>query len=109
VILRAGLAMVLGAVSGFERESKNKPAGLRTHMLVAGAAALFVALSGPMVQRFGAELGSDLIASDPVRVIQGVIMGITFLGVGTIIRDVSEHRVEASPLRPRFCSWPLSG
>ncbi|NNC84426.1 MAG: MgtC/SapB family protein, partial [Flavobacteriales bacterium] len=38
------IACILGGVIGFERESKNKPAGLRTHMLIAGSAALIVTL-----------------------------------------------------------------
>ena len=57
--------MALGAVIGFEREIENKPAGLRTHMLVAGAAALFVALGDVVVRRFGAGLSNDLVRSDP--------------------------------------------
>ena len=88
------LAMVLGAIMGIEREYADKPAGLRTHMLVAGAAALFVALSTTAVQQFGTSLGDSLIRSDPIRVMEAVITGISFLGAGTILRRNSKHQVE---------------
>jgi putative Mg2+ transporter-C (MgtC) family protein len=89
-----GLAMVLGAIIGFEREVEEKPAGLRTHMLVAGAAALFVALVDVVVERFGVGLGVDLVRSDPVRIIEAVVTGISFLGAGTIILRRGKQQVE---------------
>ena len=49
------LAMLLGGVVGMERELADKPAGLRTHMLVSGAAALLVGLSNVIVDTFIAE------------------------------------------------------
>jgi putative Mg2+ transporter-C (MgtC) family protein len=94
ILAYVGLAMVLGAVIGFEREIEDKPAGLRTHMLVAGAAALFVALGGVVVRRFGVGLGNDLVRSDPVRIIQAVVTGVSFLGAGTILRHGAKHHVE---------------
>ena len=94
ILAYVGLAMALGAVIGFEREIEDKPAGLRTHMLVAGAAALFVALGDVVVRRFGVGLGNDLVQSDPVRIIQAVVTGVSFLGAGTILRHSAEHQVE---------------
>jgi putative Mg2+ transporter-C (MgtC) family protein len=88
------LAMVLGAIIGLEREAKDKPAGLRTHMLVAGAAAFLVALSDVAVQRFGADLATGLVRSDPIRIIEAVITGISFLGAGTILRHRGSDHVE---------------
>jgi putative Mg2+ transporter-C (MgtC) family protein len=88
------LAMLLGAIIGFEREVEEKPAGLRTHMLVAGAAALFVALSDVVVGRFGTELGAGLVRSDPVRIIEAVVTGVSFLGAGTIILRRGRRQVE---------------
>jgi putative Mg2+ transporter-C (MgtC) family protein len=73
---------------------KDKPAGLRTHMLVAGAAAFFVALSRVGVERFDVSLEGHLVQSDPIRVIQAVIAGVSFLGAGTIIRRGSERQIE---------------
>lgn len=52
ILAYVGLAMLLGAAIGFELEIEDKPAGLRTHMLVAGAAALLVALGDVVVRHF---------------------------------------------------------
>ncbi|HSO07255.1 MAG TPA: MgtC/SapB family protein [Pelomicrobium sp.] len=80
------LAMLLGGAIGVEREIADKPAGFRTHMLIAGAAALLVAL-GEMLREAGAvDSGAGVVASDPVRVIEAIITGVAFVGAGTIIR-----------------------
>jgi putative Mg2+ transporter-C (MgtC) family protein len=94
ILAYVGLAMLLGAIIGFEREVEEKPAGLRTHMLVAGAAALFVALADVVVSRFSIELGVELVRSDPVRIIEAVVTGISFLGAGTIILRRGKRQVE---------------
>ena len=87
------LAMLLGGVIGFEREAADKPAGLRTHMLVAGSAAMLTGLGSVMVTRLGVD--QSLINADPIRIIEAVITGITFLGAGTIIRNRdSENKIE---------------
>ena len=88
------LAIILGAVVGIEREYADKPAGLRTHMLVAGSAALFVALSTIAVEQFEVSLGNRIIRADPIRVMEAVITGISFLGAGTILRRSAKHQVE---------------
>ena len=77
ITVRLLIAALLGAILGFEREQKGKAAGVRTHMLVAMGAALFVLV--PQVA--GAE--SDAMS----RVVQGVIAGIGFLGAGTILKN----------------------
>lgn len=94
IILEVALALFLGGIIGFEREAADKPAGLRTHMLVAGAAALLVGLSDTMVQRFSQSFSADLVRSDPIRVIEAIISGVSFLGAGTIIRRGGSERVE---------------
>ena len=74
-ILRVLLAVVLGAIIGYQRERAGKPAGLRTHTLICMGAALFTVASlygfGPL--------------SDPSRVAAGVVAGIGFLGAGAIM------------------------
>jgi putative Mg2+ transporter-C (MgtC) family protein len=86
------LAMALGALIGLERELADKPAGLRTHMLVSGAAAFFVALSNAVVADFdGAQ---SAINTDPIRVIEAVVAGVSFLGAGTIFRRQGESHIE---------------
>jgi putative Mg2+ transporter-C (MgtC) family protein len=84
LLVRLMLAAVLGGVLGYEREKKGKAAGVRTHMLVAMGAALFVLVP----QQGGMQLG------DMSRVIQGVIAGIGFLGAGAIIKSDSEENVQ---------------
>jgi putative Mg2+ transporter-C (MgtC) family protein len=88
------LAMLLGAVLGLEREIAHKPAGLRTHMMVAGAAALLVGLSDLIVHHFDVKMGHTVVQSDPLRIIEAVITGVSFLGAGTIIRRGSAQDME---------------
>jgi putative Mg2+ transporter-C (MgtC) family protein len=94
IVADVAVAMLLGGAIGLEREFAGKPAGLRTHMLVAGAAALLVALGSIMLEHFTATPGVPPINSDPIRVVEAIITGISFLGAGTIIRDTSEGRIE---------------
>jgi putative Mg2+ transporter-C (MgtC) family protein len=84
VVARVAVAALLGALLGWERERAGKAAGLRTHMLVALGAALFVL--------FPAEAGMDI--ADLSRVIQGVATGIGFIGAGTILKRVETEQVE---------------
>lgn len=86
------LAMILGGAIGFERETADKPAGLRTHMLVAGSAALFTGLARVLVPQLGID--GSLIRADPIRIIEAVITGVTFLGAGTIIRHRGKNQIE---------------
>ncbi|MGH7966393.1 MAG: MgtC/SapB family protein [Candidatus Binatia bacterium] len=88
------LAMLLGALIGIDREIANRPAGLRTHMLVAGAAALLVSLGDVLVEHFNAELNNNVLRSDPIRIIEAVVTGVSFLGAGTIIRGESNESVK---------------
>ncbi len=85
VISEVALAMLLGGFIGIERETANKPAGFRTHMLVAGAAALLVGLGDILVDRFSTDTVASL-RSDPIRIVEAIITGISFLGAGTIFR-----------------------
>jgi putative Mg2+ transporter-C (MgtC) family protein len=83
--IRLGAALVLGGLIGFERERRHRPAGLRTHMLVSVAAALFTAMALEIAAA-GDRLGPDLRV-DPTRVIEAVTAGVAFLAAGAIIRD----------------------
>lgn len=85
-------AMVLGGAIGFERERADKPAGLRTHMFVAGSAALLVSITDVIVG--SVEVDSSFIRTDPVRIIEAIITGISFLGAGTILRRKESLDVE---------------
>ncbi|HWI16750.1 MAG TPA: MgtC/SapB family protein [Vicinamibacterales bacterium] len=83
VALRLGVAAVLGALIGIEREWMRKAAGLRTHTTVALASATFV-----MIINEG-DAASDGIS----RVIQGITAGIGFLGAGTILKGNSAETI----------------
>ncbi|GAA5072669.1 hypothetical protein GCM10025759_12880 [Lysobacter panacisoli] len=83
VLADTAIAMALGGAIGFERELKNRPAGFRTHMLVAGAAALLVGLGQLVLEDH--RLDSDLrVTVDPLRLVEAVIAGVSFIGAGTI-------------------------
>lgn len=85
-IIKVALAMALGGLMGMERELAQKPAGLRTHMLVAGASSFLVVLGDIMINHYGGiPLFKESIQADPIRIIEAIITGISFLGAGTII------------------------
>ncbi len=89
------MAMGLGAVLGIEREWAKKPAGLRTHMLVAAAAALIVSMGDVLVESVEREVSGGVnLHTDPLRLVEAVIAGISFLGAGTIIRNSGSGGVE---------------
>jgi len=94
VLGRVAAAIVLGAAIGLEREFKDKPAGLRTHMLMSGAAALLVSLGQAVTEHFAAALGSNLVGADPLRIVSAVVTGVSFMGAGTILRRNRARRVE---------------
>ena len=84
MFVRLLLAAVLGGLLGIEREQHGKDAGVRTHMLVAMGAALFVLVSQQ----------SGMPNADLSRVVQGVIAGVGFLGAGAILKLDGEERVK---------------
>ena len=87
------IAMVLGAVIGYEREAADKPAGLRTHMLMCAASALFLHIGYVILDQ--ASDASSAVRVDPIRVVEAVVTGVSFLGAGTILRHRrGEERVE---------------
>jgi len=83
LVVRLGLAVLLGALIGWERERRESAAGLRTHMLVALGTALFVLVP----QQAG------LSDADLSRVIQGLVAGVGFLGAGAVIKQTRSGEV----------------
>lgn len=86
IIATVAYAMALGGAIGFERELKDRPAGFRTHMLVAGAAALLVGLGDLLAIGFTDEHYRDVIRVDPLRLVEAVVAAVGFLGAGAIFR-----------------------
>jgi putative Mg2+ transporter-C (MgtC) family protein len=95
ITVRLLIAAVLGGILGFEREHKGKAAGVRTHMLVALGAALFVLVP----QMSGSQ--ADAMS----RVVQGVIAGIGFLGAGTILKNTEGDEGQVKGLTTAAGLW----
>jgi putative Mg2+ transporter-C (MgtC) family protein len=83
VTLRLLVALAIGAMVGLQRELTHKPAGLRTHMLLALGTALIVVSAD----------ASGMSKSDLSRVVQGLVTGIGFLGGGAILKLTAEHEI----------------
>lgn len=83
-MLRLLVAIAAGALIGWEREWREKPAGLRTHMLVALGSAAFILSAIELSVGMGDE--STAMRLDPIRALAGIIGGVGFLGAGTIIQ-----------------------
>jgi putative Mg2+ transporter-C (MgtC) family protein len=84
VCVRLAVALLLGALLGYERESVGASAGLRTHMLVSLGSAMFVLV----------PLQAGISPADVSRVLQGVTAGIGFLGAGAILKLENENIVK---------------
>ncbi len=93
-IVKVVFAMFLGGLIGLDRELAEKPAGLRTHMLVAGASSLLVVLGDVMITSYGDSPFVEAIQADPIRIMEAIITGISFLGAGTIIFRSRDETVE---------------
>jgi putative Mg2+ transporter-C (MgtC) family protein len=82
IVLRIVLAIIFGGLIGLERESVNKSAGFRTHILVCVGSALIMLVSIDVYQQFQGKANID-----PGRIAAQVVSGIGFLGAGTIMRE----------------------
>lgn len=94
---RMGEALVLGALIGWDRERRDAEAGLRTHMLVAMGAALFVLIPRE------AGMNDEQLS----RVVQGLVSGIGFLGAGAVLKDQEEGRIHG--LTTAASIWATAG
>ncbi len=80
IIVRLGLAILLGMVIGFERLLGHKEAGMKTHAMVSMGAALFIIISEALAAKY-----ADIGGFDASRMASQVIVGIGFMGAGSII------------------------
>jgi len=85
ILGRLALAFLLGGIIGWEREYEDKPAGLRTFILVCVGAALFVLTVLEAVEQAQSMTRVGPTRVDPVRIISSIAQGIGFLGAGTIL------------------------
>lgn len=94
ILGQAALALLCGGAIGLERELAGKDAGLRTMMLVCFAATLFVRVSQLVVVETAPLLvgvENAEIRTDPVRIVQAIAVGISFVGAGAIFRGTRER------------------
>jgi putative Mg2+ transporter-C (MgtC) family protein len=86
VLLNLLGALALGLLVGYERSYHGRAAGMRTYGLVCMASASLTVICGYPAQWFGGHM-TELVGTDPTRVIQGIVTGIGFLGAGVIMRE----------------------
>lgn len=87
ILLDVLIASILCGFVGMEREDSEKPAGLRTNMIVGGATCLIVSLTVPLVDYLETQNISEIITTDPIRVLEAIVVGIGFIGAGTIMKQ----------------------
>lgn len=102
--LRLFVATLIGGLIGLNRDLRGKPAGVRTHALVALGSALIVLVAGQLA---GAE--GPHAADAQSRVIQGLITGIGFLGAGVILHRVNDKKVHGLTTAAAIWSAALFG
>ncbi|MGX4687501.1 MgtC/SapB family protein [Vagococcus sp. JNUCC 83] len=96
IVIRLGLSVVMGGIIGYEREQKNRPAGMKTHILVCLGATIIaliqqeIAIEAIKLVRENPDM-INIIKFDQSRLIAQVVSGIGFLGAGTII--VTRQRI----------------
>ncbi len=84
------IATLCGGVLGLEREIASKPAGIRTHIFVCTGSALMMILGQEIVDQFQRSQVDSVISTDPIRILQAIVVGISFLGAGTIVHQKGE-------------------
>ncbi|TYO98997.1 putative Mg2+ transporter-C (MgtC) family protein [Geothermobacter ehrlichii] len=81
------LASLAGGLVGFERERHGRPAGLRTHLLVALAACLMMIVSEAFFLKYEVLSADSVVRLDPARIAAQIVTGIGFLGAGVILKE----------------------
>ena len=98
LLLRLALAALLGGLIGFERELREREAGLRTHLLVSLGSALFTIVGAYGFHAF-LDSGANVVRADPTRIAAQIVTGIGFLGARPRRRCGSSQR-SVSPRVP---------
>lgn len=92
IFLDVVIAGVLAMLVGLEREKADKAAGMRTNMIVSSFTCLVVSLVNPLAD-YVKTSENIIINTDPIRIIQSVVIGISFIGAGTIIKGRHSKKV----------------
>ena len=94
LLLDIVIASFLSGLVGLERGLNEKPAGFRTHMILGGSVALLVQMGQVIILRYQSINGLGQLQADPIRIIQAIIIGISFLGAGMVLQVKSEEKVK---------------
>lgn len=86
IIMNVFIAAILTMVVGLERERASKAAGMRTNMIVGSFTCLVVSLIDPLIDYVNQQNTEQLVETDPIRVLQAIVIGVSFIGAGTIIK-----------------------
>jgi putative Mg2+ transporter-C (MgtC) family protein len=87
------VAAIFAGIVGIERQKAKKPAGLRTHMIVGSVSCLLVSLGSTMGTIFYNFPYHEALRIDPLRIIQAIILGVSFIGAGTILKSAKDEKV----------------
>ena len=93
IFLDVSIASVLTALIGYERENEDKPAGMRTNIIIGGVSCLLISLTNPLLEFLDFHNNMKLINADPIRVLNALILGVSFVGAGTILKLTTQKRV----------------
>ena len=93
ILLDVMIAALLTGIVGFEREWAGKPAGFRTHMIVGGAAALLIGLGEILVASYDTQDLQQNLRTDPLRIVEAIVVGISFIGAGTILKAKDSNNI----------------
>ena len=93
MLLQVAVAGLLGGVIGLERQQRSRPAGLRTHMIVAAASDVPILLGEQLARHFNDGVLAEPLRTDPIRGLQAIVVGVSFLGAGTIINAGRNNHV----------------
>ena len=92
IFLDVLISSVLAGIVGIEREKYDKPAGLKTNMIVGSIACYFVANSTHLIDWLS-DQHSTTFPADPLRLIQAIVIGVSFIGAGTILKSEEKNTV----------------
>lgn len=93
ILLDLVITAVLCSIIGGEREKLDKPAGLRTNMIVGSISCFFVSIS-PILSNFMVEnMELDYLSMDAIRILQAIVVGVSFIGAGTILKSKNKNNI----------------
>lgn len=92
ILIRILVVIVLSGILGWERETVGKPAGFRTHILIGVGTVLFVAIGEIFVENY--RQFNEQMRFDPIRIVEAIVTGISFIGAGLVFVSRSEGIVK---------------